>query len=171
MEEERNVSEKSGSSLTVTLPSNLEIAIARDFDAPAGLVFDAWTTCEHLVRWLGRRGDTMTVCEVDLRAGGAWRFVWSLREGGEMGMHGVYREVVPGERLVYTEIFDAPYFEEMGGETLNTLTFEARDGKTMVTSTVLYKSREERDAVLQSGMEGGVTESYDRLAELLQSLV
>ena len=157
------------SDTTFTLPSDREIVMTRVFDAPRHLVFDAWTKPEHLVRWFGRRGDTMTVCEVDLRVGGTWRFVWRLRAGTELGMKGVYREIVPPERLVYTETFEGPYFEEMGAG-INTLTFEEHDGKTTLTATALYKSREIRDAVIQSGMEAGAAESLDRLAELLQTM-
>lgn len=162
----------SGTGLVVTTPSDREIVMTRVFDAPRQLVFDAWTKPEHLVQWFGRRGDEMTVCEVDLRVGGAYRFVWRLREGGEMGMGGVYREVVPPERLVSTEVFEGEYFEQMGGgSTINTLTFEERDGKTTMTITSLYGSREARDAAIQTGMEEGAAEGFDRLAELLQTLV
>jgi uncharacterized protein YndB with AHSA1/START domain len=164
------MTERSTTAPVVTTPSDLEIAITRVFDAPAQLVFDAWTKPEHLKRWLGRRGDEMIVCGVDLRIGGAWRYVWSLREGGEMGMHGEYQEVVPFDRLVTTEIFDEPYFEEMGSGTINTFTFEERDGRTTLTVTTLYKTRAQRDAVLVSGMESGVGESYDRLDDLLRSM-
>jgi uncharacterized protein YndB with AHSA1/START domain len=160
----------SSASLAVTTPSDLEIAITRTFDAARQLVFDAWTKPEHLKRWLGRRGDEMIVCEVDLRIGGAWRYVWRLREGGEMGMHGEYQEVAEPDRLVTTEIFDEPYFEEMGSGTINTFTFEERDGKTKLTVTTLYKTRAQRDAVLVSGMESGVGESYERLDEVLRSM-
>jgi uncharacterized protein YndB with AHSA1/START domain len=162
--------ETSSASLAVTTPSDLEIAITRVFAAPARLLFDAWTKPEHLKRWLGRRGDEMTVCEVDLRVGGAWRYVWRLREGGEMGMHGEYQEVEPPDRLVTTEAFAEPYFEEMGSGTINTFTFEERDRKTKLTVTTLYKSRAQRDAVLGSGMESGVGESYERLDEVLRSM-
>lgn len=161
---------KEQSSLSVTMPSEREIVMVRVFNAPRQLVFDAWTKPEHIARWLGRIGDTMTVCEVDLRVGGAYRFVWRLREGGEMGVRGWYREVVPSERLVSIETFEGPYTEQMGGETLNVLTFQERDGKTTVTLTVVYNSREDRDRALQTNMEQGVAESFDRLAELLETM-
>jgi uncharacterized protein YndB with AHSA1/START domain len=154
--------------LIVTTPSDLEILMTRAFDAPRQLVFDAWTKPEHLKRWLGRDGDTMIVCEVDLRVGGAYRYVWHLHEGSEMGMYGEYREIASPDRLVATEMFDEPYFEAMGSGTLNTLTFAERDSKTTMTVTILYKSREARDAVLRSPMEEGAGESFDRLAELLR---
>ena len=158
------------SALSVTTPSDREIVMTRVFDAPRQLVFDAWTKPEHLVRWFGRRGDTLPICEVDLRVGGGYRYVWSLREGGEMGMHGEYREIVPPARLVATEVFEGDEFEAMGGETLNTMTFEERDGRTTMTITSLYRSREDRDGVLQTGMEGGAGESFDRLDAYLQEL-
>jgi uncharacterized protein YndB with AHSA1/START domain len=142
--------------------------MTRLFSAPRQLVFDAFTKPEHIVHWLGRAGDTMSVCEVDLRAGGAWRYVWQLREGGEMGMYGVFSEVAWPQRLVTTENFDEPFFAAMGSGTLNTSTFEESDAGTAVTVTVRYKTRESRDAVLQSGMQGGVNESFDRLDEYLR---
>jgi uncharacterized protein YndB with AHSA1/START domain len=153
--------------LQVTTPSDREIAMSRVFDAPAGMVFDAWTKPELLTRWLGVRGGwTFAVCQVDLRVGGAYRFVWRGPNGAEMGMGGVYREVVRPERLVATEKFDDPWYD---GEALDTTTFVERDGKTTATTTVLYASREVRDAVLQSPMERGVAESYDKLDEVLAS--
>jgi uncharacterized protein YndB with AHSA1/START domain len=151
--------------LQVSTPSDREIVMTREFDAPRTLVFDAWTKPELLQRWLGVRGGwTFAVCEVDLRVGGAYRFVWRGPTGTEMGMGGIYREVVRPERLVATEQFDDPWYE---GEALDTTTFVERAGKTTATTTVLYASREVRDAVLQSPMERGVAESYDKLAELL----
>jgi len=162
--------ELNSSPLTITMPSDLEIVMTRVFDAPRHHVFDASTKPERLTRWFGPRDWTMPVCEIDLRPGGAWRFFMRKDDGSEMGMHGVYREVAPPERLVTTEIFDGDNFEEMGSGTLNTLIFEERDGKTTMTATVLYKSREDRDAVIQAPMEQGAAESFDRLAELLETL-
>jgi uncharacterized protein YndB with AHSA1/START domain len=151
--------------LQVSTPSEREIAMTREFDAPRTLVFDAWTKPELLQRWLGVRGGwTFPVCEVDLRVGGAYRFVWRGPTGAEMGMGGVYREIVRPERIVATEKFDDPWYE---GEALDTTTFVEQGGKTTATTTVRYASREIRDAVLQSPMERGVAESYDKLAELL----
>ncbi len=162
--------ETNSPTLTITTPSDLEIAMTRVFDAPRHLVFDAWPKPEHLKRWFGPRGWTMPVCEIDLRPGGAWRFFMRKDDGSKMGLYGEYREVVPPERRVSTEFFEGPVFDEMGGGTINTLTFEERDGKTTMTTTALYKSREARDAVMQTGMEDGAAESFDRLAELLQEL-
>jgi len=159
---------KNTATLQVTTPSEREIAMTRVFDAPRNLVFDAWTKPELLKRWLGvRNGWSLAVCEVDLKVGGAFRFVWQGQDGAEMGMGGVYREIVPPERLVSTERFDDPWYE---GEALDTIVLVEHDGQTTVTTTVLYESQEIRDAVLESGMARGVAESYDALAELLPSL-
>ncbi len=153
--------------LEVTTPSDREIAMTRLFNAPARLVFDAWTKPELIKRWLGvRAGWTMAVCEVDLKVGGAYRFVWRGPDM-TMGMRGLYREVVRPERLVSTEVFDDPWYE---GEAVDTMVLVERDGKTTVTTTVRYASREVRDAVIKSGMATGVAEGYDKLAELLASI-
>lgn len=158
---------KNTGALKVTTPSEREIAMTRVFDAPRSLVFDAWTKPELLKRWLGVRGGwSFAVCEVDLKVGGAYRFVWRGPDGTEMGMGGVYREIVRPERLVATEKFDDPWYE---GEALDTTVLVEKRGKTTVTTTVLYASREVRDAVLKSPMERGMAESYDKLAELLGS--
>lgn len=153
--------------LEVTTPSDREIAMTRVFDAPRRLVFDAWTKPELLKRWLGvRAGWTMEVCDVDLKVGGAYRYVWRGPDG-DMGMRGVFREVVRPERIVATEVFDDPWYE---GEAVDTLVMVEQGGKTTVTTTVRYASRQVRDAVLASGMSRGVGESYDKLAEVLASI-
>jgi uncharacterized protein YndB with AHSA1/START domain len=153
--------------LEITTPSDREIAMTRVFDAPARLVFDAWTKPELIKRWLGvRAGWTMEVCEVDLKVGGKYRFVWRSPDM-TMGMGGVYREVVPPVRLVSTEKFDEAWYE---GEALDTIVLVEQDGKTTVTTTVRFVSRDVRDAVIKSGMASGVAESYDKLQELLPSL-
>ncbi len=158
---------KNTGTLQVTTPTDREIAMTRVFDAPRRLVFDAWTKPELLKRWLGvRAGWSLAVCEIDLKVGGAYRFVWRGPDGAEMGMSGVYREIVPPERLVATESFDDPWYP---GEALDTTVLVEQGGKTTVTTTVLYESREARDAVLKTPMERGVAESYDKLAELLAS--
>ena len=154
--------------LQVTTPSEREIAMTRVFDAPRSLVFEALTKPELLKRWLGVRGGwALAICEIDLRVGGAYRYVWRKGDDGpEMGMGGVYREIVPPERLVYTELFDDPWYP---GEALDTVVLVERGGKTTLTTTVLYASREARDGVLKSPMERGVAESYDKLDDLLVS--
>lgn len=154
--------------LQITTPSEREIVMSQVFNAPRNLVFDAWTKPELLERWLGVRGGwSMVVCEVDLRVGGAYRFVWRGPDGAEMGMGGVYREIVPPERLVATELFDDPWYS---GEALDTTVLVEEGGKTTATTAVLYESEEIRDAVLESGMARGVAESYDTLAEYLASI-
>ena len=151
--------------LQVTLPSDREVVLTRVFDAPRELVNDALTKPELLKRWFGPRGWSLVVCEVDLRVGGKWRFVLHGPDGSTMGMYGVYRELVRPERTVHTESFD-----DYPGESLVTGVLVERDGKTTLTGTVLYESKEIRDAVVGSGMEHGAAESYDKLAELLPSI-
>jgi uncharacterized protein YndB with AHSA1/START domain len=151
--------------LKVTTPSEREIEMTRVFDAPRHLVFDAMTKPELLKRWFGPHGWNLVVCEVDLRVGGAWRFVLEGPGGEKMGMSGAYREIVPGERTVHTEAFD-----DYPGDSVVTVVLTEHHGKTTLTGTVLYESQEVRDAVAASGMEHGAAETYDRLADLLPSL-
>ncbi len=154
--------------LKVTTPSDREVALSRVFDAPARLIFDAYTKPELLQRWLGvQPGWTFAVCEIDLRVGGTYRWVWRGPDGMEMGMGGVYREVVRPERIVATEKFDQSWYE---GDGVVTTTFDEQDGKTTLTITVLYQSKDVRDAVLQSPMESGVALGFDNLAALLPTL-
>ncbi|HEX7596082.1 MAG TPA: SRPBCC family protein [Gemmatimonadaceae bacterium] len=154
--------------LQISTPSDRELAMTRAFDAPRSMVFDAWTKPELLKRWLGVFGGwTFAVCEVDLRVGGKYRFVWRGKDGNEMAMGGVYREIVRPERIVCTEKFDDPWYE---GDAIDTTTFVERAGKTTMTTTVLYGSKEIRDAVLKSPMESGVAKSYDKLAEVLAAM-
>jgi uncharacterized protein YndB with AHSA1/START domain len=153
--------------LKVTTPSDLEIAMTRVFNAPRHLVFDALTKPELVRQWLlGPPGWTMPVCEIDLRVGGAYRYVWRQDTGREMGMGGVFREIVPHERIVCTELFDEAWY---AGEALVTNVLVEQGGKTTLTLTSLFETRETRDAVLKSGMERGVAVSYDRLEQLLAS--
>ncbi len=154
----------------VAEPGGRTIVVVRTFGAPREAVFEAWTKPEHVSRWLGRRGDVMTVCEVDLRVGGRWRYVWQLLEGGVMGMGGEYLEVEPPARLVSSEVFEGEDFEVMGGGTVNTVVFEDVEGGTRVTVTSEYESTEARDGALATGMEGGMNEGFERLAELLANL-
>jgi uncharacterized protein YndB with AHSA1/START domain len=155
---------KNAGTLQVTTPTDREIVMTRVFDAPRHLVWEAFTRPELLKRWFGPRGWSMTVCEVDLKVGGGFRFVLRSPEGKEMGMRGVYREIVPPERSVHMESFD-----DYPGESQVTGMFVEQEGKTTLTATVLYPSQQVRDIVLKSGMEHGAAESYDRLAELLTS--
>jgi len=159
---------KSTGALRITTPSDREIAMTRVFDAPRRLVFDACTKPELIKRWLGVFGRwSLAVCEIDLRVGGTYRYVWRGSDGAEMGMRGVYREIVPAERIVNTESFDDPWYE---GEAVGTTVFVEQGGKTTLTNTVLYASKEVRDSVLKSPMESGVAASYDKLEEVLASL-
>src|SRR5437764_5379736 len=130
--------------LRVTTPSDVEVLITRSVAAPATLVFEAWTSPEHLPRWmLGPEGWTMPICEVDLRPGGAWHFAWRRPDGAEMAMRGEYREVAPPGRLVSTESWGGDW-----PETLNTLVLAEEDGRTTITQAILYPTKEARDAAL-----------------------
>jgi uncharacterized protein YndB with AHSA1/START domain len=156
---------KNTGTLQVTTPTDREVVLTRVFDAPRSLVFDALTKPELFKRWFGPRGWSLAICEIDLKVGGAWRSVLRGPGGKEMGMRGVYQEIVPPERFVSTESFD-----DYPGESLNTLVLVAQGGKTTLTVTVQYASQEIRDAVIKSGMEHGAAECYDKLAEMLASL-
>lgn len=153
--------------LQLTTPSDLEVIMTRTFNAPRKLVFEAWTNPKHLAGWmLGPEGVTMPVCEIDLRVGGAWHFVWRQPNGAEMSMSGVYKEVVPPQRLVSTETWGG-----LGPETLNTLVLTEENGKMTITNTKLFPSKEARDGALKMGMKEGVSASFDRLAGYLASIV
>jgi uncharacterized protein YndB with AHSA1/START domain len=154
---------KNTGTLKVTLPTDREVVLTRVFDAPRALVFEAFTKAELLQRWFGPRGFTMPICEVDFRVGGGFRFILRGPDGHEMGMRGEYREIVPPERMVHMESFDD--FPGPGAQV--TTVFVEQGGKTTMTATILSPSKEVRDAVIQSGMEHGAAETYDRLAELL----
>lgn len=151
----------------VTTPSDREIQITRLFDAPRHLVFEAMSKAEHIRRWWGQLGDgySVPVCEVDFRPGGKWRFV-TRHPRGEAEFYGVYREIVPPDRIVYTEIY-APFPD---GGSLVTTVFSEENGKTRLTVTAEYPSIEVRDMVMKSGMEAGAAASYDRLEEIATSL-
>ena len=153
--------------LKVFANGDREIVMTRDFQAPRKLVFDAWTKPELLKRWLaGPPGWTMTVCDIDLKVGGGYRYQWTNESGNKMGMKGEYREIVPIERLVATEQFDESWYP--GGAVTTTVLTE-KSGVTTVETTVRYDSKEARDGVLQSPMESGVAASYDRLENLLET--
>jgi uncharacterized protein YndB with AHSA1/START domain len=151
--------------LTVTTTSDREVALTRVLNAPRALVFDALTKPALVQRWmLGNMGATMPVCEIDLRVGGGYRFVWRNPDGSEFAMNGVYREIVRPERIINTQRFESPW---LPGESVLTTTLVESGGKTTFTSTTLYDSIETRDKVLTSGMEAGASASYDRLEALL----
>lgn len=158
--------EHQSASLTLTLPSDREIVMTRVFDAPRRLIWEAWTNPEHVPHWmLGPDVWTMPVCEIDLCPGGMWHFVWRQSDGTEMEMHGVYQEIVPYERLVNTESWGGDW-----PDTLNTLLLSEQDGRTTMTSIMLYPSKEARDAALKTGMQDGASKSFDRLVEYLQAI-
>jgi uncharacterized protein YndB with AHSA1/START domain len=152
----------------LTTRGDREIVMTPALDAPRSLVFDAFTKPELVRRWLlGPDGWSMPVCEIDLRVGGSYRYVWHHASGAEMGLRGVYREILVPERLVSTEKFDESWYP---GEAVGTIILVEQAGRTTVTQTVLYDSREAREAVFKSPMEQGVAAGYDRLEELLASL-
>jgi uncharacterized protein YndB with AHSA1/START domain len=149
-----------------TTPTDNELVVTRVVDAPRRLVFDAWTNPKHIPQWLlGPEGWTMPVCEIDLRAGGKWRYVWRKSDGAEMAMAGAVREVAPPERLVTTESWGPDW-----PETVNTVVFTEEDGKTTITLTVRYPSKEARDAAMKTGMKEGMDMSFIRLDKVVRSL-
>jgi uncharacterized protein YndB with AHSA1/START domain len=153
----------------VTLPTDEEILITREFDAPRRLVYKAWTTPELVQRWwAGQRGQ-MTVTDIDLRVGGMWRYVMIADGGYEVAFHGEYREIVPNERIVTTEVFEgAPPSD--GDDVIDVVTFAEADGRTRLELLVRCPSREVRDMISSSGMETGMQEQFDLLEELAISL-
>ncbi len=159
---------RNDSVFSLTLPSEREIALTRVFNAPRRLVFEAWTKPEHVWRWYGCHIITLTVCEIDLRVGGNYCYVMRAPDGVNHGMEGTYREIVPPERLVYTERYVTQHFES--NEALVTVTFTERHGKTTLSSLSLYRSREDRDGHLNAGMEAGAAETLERLAEHLATM-
>lgn len=151
--------------MTLTLKSDLEIELSRVFDAPRALVFEAHSKPEHVRQWWGRKGSTLTVCDMDFRPGGKWRYVMRKANGKEYAFSGEYLEIVPPERLVWT--FGV---EGMTGAGTEVYTFTERDGRTTLTTTSRFDSIEARDAVIQSGMETGAAELFDRLEEHLRTM-
>jgi uncharacterized protein YndB with AHSA1/START domain len=150
----------------VTLPEGTQILITREFDAPARLVYRAWTEPELVRRWWsGDRGE-MTSAEIDLRVGGTWRYVMTANAGFEVAFHGEYREIVPAERVVSTEVFEGM----PDAEALDTITFTEADGPTTVRMLVQHSCQEHRDAHINSGMEEGMQESMAHLEEVARSL-
>jgi uncharacterized protein YndB with AHSA1/START domain len=159
----------SSQSATVTLPTDEQILIAREFDAPKHLVYKAITTPELVKRWWNAKRGEVTICEIDLRVGGSWRYVMIADGGFEVGFHGEYREIVTNERIVSTEVFEgAPGGDENG--TLNTVTLTENDGRTVMTTLVQAPTREIRDAIIESGMEAGMQDAMDLLEEVAVSL-
>jgi uncharacterized protein YndB with AHSA1/START domain len=148
---------------TYATPSDREVVVTRVVDAPRRLVWKAWTDPAHVPQWMtGPEGWTMPVCEIDLRPGGSWHYVWRKGDGAEMGMTGTYREVVPPERLVHTESWGPEW-----PETVNTMVLTESGGRTTITLTILYPSKEARDAALRTGMKDGMEQSFARLDRVL----
>jgi uncharacterized protein YndB with AHSA1/START domain len=159
------------SKATVTLPTDEQILITREFDAPKDLVYKAWTTPELVKRWWSAKRGEVTIAEIDLRVGGRWRYVAVTDDGTEVGFHGEYREVVPNERIVSTEVYEGmPQGDGPEQGTVNTATFAEEDGRTMLTILVEAPSKEIRDAIIDSGMEAGMQDALDLLEETASSL-
>jgi uncharacterized protein YndB with AHSA1/START domain len=159
----------SSGTATVTLPTDTQIQIVREFDAPKHLVYRAWTTPELVKRWWHANRGEMTTCEIDLRVGGTWRYVMVAEDFGEVGFHGEYREIVPNERLVTTEAYEGiPDADDNAAVDILTLT-EA-EGRTTMTILVEHRTKEGRDAHIESGMEAGMQDAMDLLEEVAVSL-
>jgi uncharacterized protein YndB with AHSA1/START domain len=153
----------------VTLPTDEQILITREFEAPKHLVYKAWTTPELVMRWWSGQRGQMKIADIDLRVGGMWRYVLVTGEGDfEVAFHGEYREIVPNERIVHTEVYEHPSAE--GEVGMNTVRFTEENGRTTLTLLAEYSSRDVRDAIIDSGMEGGMQEQMDLLEELAASL-
>ena len=154
---------------TVTLPTDEQILITREFDAPRHLVYEAWTTPELVKRWWNAKRGEVTVAEIDLRVGGAWRYAMVTEDGFEVAFHGEYRELVPNERIVSTEAFEGVPDADANA-TLNTLTLTEEAGRTTLTVLVQAPSKEVRDAIVESGMEAGMQDAMDLLEQVAISL-
>jgi uncharacterized protein YndB with AHSA1/START domain len=161
----------SSGTATVTLPTDEQILITREFDAPKHLVYKAWTTPELVKRWWNAKRGEVTIAEIDLRVGGRWRYVMVTEDGSEVGFHGEYREIVPNERIVSTEVYEgAPQGDGAEQGTLNTATFTEADGRTTLTILVEAPSEDIRDAIVESGMEAGLQDALDLLEQVAVSL-
>ena len=156
----------SSGSAKVTLPKDDQILITREFDAPKHLVYKAFTTPELVKRWWHANRGEMTVAEIDLRVGGKWRYVMIADGGMEVGFHGEYREIVPNERIVSTEVYEGM----PGAEAVNTMTLTEADGRTTLEILVQHASKENRDAHIESGMEAGMQDAMDLLEQVAVSL-
>jgi uncharacterized protein YndB with AHSA1/START domain len=151
---------------TYATPTETDVVITRVVNAPRRIVFDAWTTPQHLQQWLlGPEGWTMPICELDARPGGAWRYVWRKADGSELALSGIVKEIVRPERMVTTERWGPEW-----PETVNTVVFSESAGQTTITVTVRYPSKEARDAALQTGMKEGMDQGFARLDRLLLTL-
>jgi len=159
----------SSGTAVVTLPGETEIHVTREFDAPKALVYRALTEPELIRRWWNAKRGEVTVCDVDLSVGGDWRYVMVTDDGSEVAFHGTYREIVPNERLVYTELFEMPGLTD-DDATVNTVTLEEIAGRTTLTSVTDCVTAETRDMIMATGMEGGMQDAYDLLEEVAISM-
>jgi uncharacterized protein YndB with AHSA1/START domain len=156
----------SSGTATVTLPSDKQILITREFNAPKHLVYKAYTTPELVKRWWNAKRGEVTTCEIDLRVGGTWRYVMVTEDGFEVAFHGEYREIVPNERIVTTEVYEGM----PEAEAVDTVTFAEADGRTTLAILVQHESKAHRDAHIESGMEAGLQDAMDLLEEVAISL-
>jgi uncharacterized protein YndB with AHSA1/START domain len=156
----------SSGTATVELPTDDQILITREFAAPKHLVYEAFTTPEHVKRWWSANRGEVTVAEIDLRVGGTWRYAMVTEEGYEVAFHGEYREVVPNERIVSTEVFEGM----PDAEAVNTMTLSEENGRTTLTILVQHQRKEHRDAHIESGMEDGMQDALDLLERVAISL-
>jgi uncharacterized protein YndB with AHSA1/START domain len=159
----------SSGTATVTLPTDEQILITREFDAPKHLVFKAWTTPELVKRWWSGQRGAVTLAEIDLRVGGMWRYVMVASGGHEVGFHGEFREIVPSERIVSTEVYEMPGAPEVEAP-VNTVTFTEVDGRTILRLLTQCPTKELRDTIIESGMEVGMQEQMDALEQIAISL-
>ena len=159
----------SSGTAVVTLPGDTLIHVTRDFGAPKDLVYRALTEPDLIRRWWNAKRGEVTVCDVDLSVGGGWRYVMVTPDGREVAFHGTYREIVPNERLVYTELFEMPGLTD-DDATVNTVTLEESDGRTTMTSVTECHTAETRSMIIETGMEAGMQDAYDLLEELAISL-
>ena len=162
----------SSGTATVTLPTDEQILITREFDAPKHLVYKAWTTPELVKRWWSGRRGAVTLAEIDLRVGGQWRYVMEASRGFEVAFHGEFREIVENERIVNTEVYEMPGAPPLPAEDepVNIVTFTEADGRTTLSLLTQTSSKELRDMIIDSGMEAGMQESMDALEEVAVSL-
>ena len=159
----------SSGTAVVTLPAETQILITREFNAPRHLVYRALTEPDLIRRWWNAKRGEVTVADVDLRVGGSWRYAMVTPDGFEVAFHGAYREIVPNERIVTTELFEMPGLSE-DDAAVNTITLREEDGRTTMTVLVEHPTREGRDAQINSGMEAGMQDAYDLLEEVTISL-
>jgi uncharacterized protein YndB with AHSA1/START domain len=159
-----------GRSAVVTLPTDTQIQITREFSAPRHLVYKAWTTPELVKRWWNAKRGEVTLAEIDLRVGGKWRYVMIADRGFEVAFHGEFREIVPDERIVSTEVFEGMPPGQPNDGTVNTVTFRQAGDRTILTILVQAPNKHVRDAIIKSGMEAGLQDALDLLEQLTATL-